>query len=222
MLIHTALARSLDYETAPLAVNAQPQLRHGNASVLPSLAGLAFHLILLPPASRRRFSPTLLVLNTFGLQLLMALCVGLLPVVVTSGLQAAGSPATVVIQRASATIESPGRTSDRTGITGVHTHLLDSLDSKPQAPLGDQPPPGVRAFSTAPALRPSQFRQLVHVGLVTQLCLRAMVSLIVVLCASVLHGHILVWAIIAPRFVFEICMAATAAAAALIVGLIIS
>jgi len=47
------------------------------------------------------------------------------------------------------------------------------------------------------------------------------VSLTVVLCASVLRGHILVWAIIAPRFVFEVCKAATAAVAALVVMLVV-
>ena len=142
-------------------------------------------------ALRRRVSPALLLLNTFGLQLLAALCVGVLPAVIASGLQAADAKA-----------------------------AEDHSSPSTPPPLAHNPHPHLAPPLTPPSLSPRQYQQLVRVGLLTQLCARALVTLIVVLCATVLHGHILVWAIIAPRFVFEICMAATAAVAAMLLALL--
>ena len=63
----------------------------------------------------------------------------------------------------------------------------------------------LRAADAQRALRVS----LLRLSVLSHSFARSTTSLFAVLCATVLRGHIVMWAVVAPRFVFELLFAAT-------------
>ncbi len=98
--------------------------------------------------------------------------------------------------------------------------LPDGAERSPAWTWADEPDDGTRAYPVGGGV-PKEGRGVMCLSAVTYLSVRALTACAAALCAAVLRKNVVVWALIAPKFVFELFFLAVTAIA-LLGGVVVS